>query len=532
VLEAPAYFFFLSGAKKGRIEPARPSGRVIRVGRQPYCEVPLDPYLDIPASGEHAQVVCEPTGGFTLHDANSSWGTYKNEQRVSAPVQITTGDVITFGRDDRGNVGPQVKFYLARDILRCRVCEGPVYKRHFKCTGCQQKVCLRCVVVQRRLCKACVLTVPSGGGSVTGSGSGRLGRQPAGQAPRGPAPIGPSPGGGGSLFGPPPAVTPPGMAPIRKTRMMPARNEIPSSSEIPVAGSGFPIRQPQAQRGVSGSGFPGTAPQQRPPAGSPFQPPNSPSTSSFKRLPPMPPAPPIASAARGRAGDLLYSLDVADPSATEPELKVPDLDSLEALPQPPAAPVAPRPATRPIPPQAVQPRAIQSPPAQRPSQRLAKKGEESKFDVQRPAAVPCDRCAKPLNTHDFFSCVQCSGRLCSSHRATAERCDRCAAPPPAAPSPFGAPSAPAPLPPLPGGALSDIPPTIRRSRAELDDTMADVGGAPAWGQPAADSGDDLARRPPGLGTDHGLAGMRFECPYCEHPLPSHARRCDSCKRDL
>lgn len=520
MLEAPAYFFFLSGAKKGRIEPARPSGRVIRVGRQPYCEVPLDPYLDIPASGEHAQVVCEPTGGFTLHDAGSSWGTYKNEQRVSAPVQITTGDVITFGRDDRGNVGPQVKFYLARDILRCRVCEGPVYKRHFKCTGCQQKVCLRCVVVQRRLCKACVLTVPSGGGSVSGSGSGRLPRQQP--AARGaPPPFGPPPGAGGSLFGPPPAVTPPGMAPIRKTRMMPARHEIPSSSEVPVAGSGFQNRQQaqqQNQRGVSGSGFPGSGLQAQPP--SPFPPPNPPSTSSFKRLPPMPPAPPPAPpVAPRRAGDLLYSLDVADPSATEPELKVPDLDSLEALPKPPSAPVAPRPVTRPVPP--------------RPSQRVARRPEEeSKFDVQRPAAVPCDRCAKPLNTRDFFSCVQCSGRLCPSHRATAERCDRCAAPPPSAPAPFGAPSAPAPLPPLPGAALSDIPPTVRRPRGDLDETMDDVEASPAWGKPPADSGDDLARRPPGLGTDHGLAGMRFECPYCEHPLPSHARRCDGCQRDL
>ena len=524
MLEAPAYFFFLSGAKKGRIEPARPSGRVIRVGRQPYCEVPLDPYLDIPASGEHAQVVCEPTGGFTLHDANSSWGTYKNEQRVSAPVQITTGDVITFGRDDRGNVGPQVKFYLARDILRCRVCEGPVYKRHFKCTGCHQKVCLRCVVVQRRLCKACVLTVPSGGGAVVGPpGSGCLARQP-GASLGGPPPLGPPPTGG-SLFGPPPAVTPPGMAPIRKTRAMPARHQIPSSNEIPVAGTGFqppPTPAHQAQRGASGSGF------SRPPGPNtaPFQAPNPPSTSSFKRLPPMPPAPPSPPPARTRAGDLLYSLDVADPSATEPELKVPDLDGLEALPQrprppaPPVAPVAPRPATRPVPP--------------RPSQRL-KPGniEESKFDVQRPAAVPCDRCSKPLNTHDFFSCVQCAGRLCPSHRATAERCDRCAAPPPAAPQPFGAPVPPAPLPPRPGAGLGDIPPTVRHGRDQLEDTMADAGQLPAWGaSPAADSGDDLARRPPGLGTDHGLAGMRFECPYCEHPLPSHARRCDSCARDL
>jgi len=51
-------------AKKGKIEAS--DARIIRIGRQPYCEVTLDPYQDIPASGEHARIVCQPDGTFTL----------------------------------------------------------------------------------------------------------------------------------------------------------------------------------------------------------------------------------------------------------------------------------------------------------------------------------------------------------------------------------------------------------------------------------------------------------------------------------
>ena len=51
--DAPkVYLFFLTGAKKGKIEAS--DARIVRIGRQPYCEVQLDAYQDIPASGEHA----------------------------------------------------------------------------------------------------------------------------------------------------------------------------------------------------------------------------------------------------------------------------------------------------------------------------------------------------------------------------------------------------------------------------------------------------------------------------------------------
>jgi hypothetical protein len=147
------YLFFLSGAKKGKIEASE--AQVVRIGRQPYCEIPLDPYQDIPASGEHAKIVCQPDGTFTLFDSGSSWGTFKNDVRLTGPVAITTGDVITFGLDQQGNVGPKAKFYLESDILRCPSCKGPVYKRHFKCPGCRKKVCLRCIDFKAKTCAPC-----------------------------------------------------------------------------------------------------------------------------------------------------------------------------------------------------------------------------------------------------------------------------------------------------------------------------------------------------------------------------------------
>ena len=148
------YFFFISGAKKGKIEAASPANGVIRIGRQPYCEVQLDPYADIPASGNHARVVREGPG-WALVDSGSSWGTWKNDQRVNGPVPLTTGDVITCGQDDRGRQGPQIRFYLDTDILRCPGCEGPVYKRHFKCPTCKHKFCLRCIDFRTKTCKLC-----------------------------------------------------------------------------------------------------------------------------------------------------------------------------------------------------------------------------------------------------------------------------------------------------------------------------------------------------------------------------------------
>ncbi|MCO5165672.1 MAG: FHA domain-containing protein [Planctomycetes bacterium] len=157
------YFFFLSGAKKGKIEGVPATG-AIRIGRQHDASIQLDPYEDIPASGDHAQVVCEGDERFFLEDRGSSWGTFKNDIPVVSRVPLTTGDVITCGQDDQGRQGPRIKFYLEKDVLRCPGCDGPVYKRHFKCPGCRRKFCLRCIDFKTKSCKPCapaVVTAPA-----------------------------------------------------------------------------------------------------------------------------------------------------------------------------------------------------------------------------------------------------------------------------------------------------------------------------------------------------------------------------------
>ena len=518
VLEAPAYFFFMSGAKKGKIEPARPTGRIIRLGRQPYCELALDPYQDIPASGEHCQVIVEPQGGFTLRDAGSSWGTWKNEIRIAGPVPITTGDVITLGRDDQGRVGPQLKFYLARDILRCRVCEGPVYKRHFKCPGCEQKVCLRCVVVERRLCKACVLTV--------GVPSGVAGRAPGPTAPA-PGPAAPVTASGWNATTPPQGTRRP--PPHKQTAIMPgAHQPIPSSGanpSLPVqpsAGSAFGGRPPSTDgfsraqvhggglgaggSGAGGSGAGGSGAGQREP--------------SSGARPPLPPSPPTK-------GDFkAFTLDAKDPSASEPELKVPDLGDIDA-PGGPATPLG-------------QP----------------KDAGGTGFDIRRPAAIPCERCASPLNALDFFICERCNKRLCPGHRNSPSDgvCNQCQAP-----RPSGRIAPPPPMPsPMPGPAPGAVPATMRMQRPpqqSLVETLDDSGPTPNWSSPAQpprppsapqvprpptqefvetadDEDDDLARPAPGSAEQPGLSAMRFECPYCERAVPQHASMCSHCGKDL
>jgi hypothetical protein len=151
---AKLYLFFLSGSKKGKIDFS--DAQVVRIGRQPHCEIKLDPHQDIPASGDHAQIINQGGNSFMLYDSSSSWGTYKNGKRLTGPVPLGTGDVITLGIDADGNEGPRLKFYLEKDILSCPSCSGPVYKRHFRCPDCRKKVCLRCIDFDRQTCLPCV----------------------------------------------------------------------------------------------------------------------------------------------------------------------------------------------------------------------------------------------------------------------------------------------------------------------------------------------------------------------------------------
>ncbi|MBI3723696.1 FHA domain-containing protein, partial [bacterium] len=148
------FFFFLSGAKKGKIESS--DAQVVRIGRQPFCEVQLDPHQDIPASGEHCHVIRESNGIYFLIDSGSSYGTFLNGVRVQGRVPLNTGDVIECGKDDAGErEGPRLKFYLETDVRKCPICSLPVYKRHFKCPECGKKTCLRCIDFKNKVCLRC-----------------------------------------------------------------------------------------------------------------------------------------------------------------------------------------------------------------------------------------------------------------------------------------------------------------------------------------------------------------------------------------
>jgi hypothetical protein len=148
------YLFFLSGAKKGKIESA--DAQVVRIGRQPYCEISLDAHQDIPASGDHCHIIREADGSYFVLDSGSTFGTFLNGDRIQGRIRLSTGDVIECGKDPGGGrEGPRLKFYLETDIRKCPVCSAPVYKRHFRCPDCRKKTCLRCIDFQQKVCRHC-----------------------------------------------------------------------------------------------------------------------------------------------------------------------------------------------------------------------------------------------------------------------------------------------------------------------------------------------------------------------------------------
>lgn len=476
------YLFFLSGVKKGKIEAAE--GRLIRIGRQPYCEIQLDPYQDIPASGVHAQIVCEPNGTFFLADCNSSWGTFKNDARVTGPVPVTTGDVITCGVDDSGHTGPRIKFYQEKDILRCPCCSGPVYKRHFKCPRCSSKYCLRCIDFQRKVCQPCGKLVAGGGGDYE--------VMPDNAPAVAPARV---------------VVTGEDVrsgAPTRRLNAVEASDtgtgRIPSSSELRAPGFG------------SGSG-------------SGLRPAPAPGTGAIKRTKMMPGARPpsdpgvIAEPVGAPGGndplaaikDSSVSLGAGHPARSEPVLAVPDLGDI-----PTAAATG-----------------LTMPP-------------EQKIQVRRPPSIPCDRCTSPLTAANFFICDRCRSRLCPSHRAGAENlCDACVAPIPSTETRPPLPARPAGIPgthPTPGEMRGGVPATrgFLKTPQDLISTegerpAADLNALIGWNPPGenlpADSGDDLANAPPGSGSSD-LDDVTFECPYCERPMAAGAMQCPHCMRRI
>ncbi len=94
-------FTFVSGARAG--QQVVVDKRVVRLGRDPSCDVALDPEQDAAASSNHAQIMLMDNGEVLLSDLGSSNGTFIGDQQVTRATPISTGTTITLGKG-----GPQV----------------------------------------------------------------------------------------------------------------------------------------------------------------------------------------------------------------------------------------------------------------------------------------------------------------------------------------------------------------------------------------------------------------------------------------
>lgn len=508
------YFFFISGARKGRIEAVE--AEVIRIGRQHYCELQLDPYQDIPASGDHARVLREGPDRWALVDSGSTWGTWKNDVRVMGKVPLLTGDVITCGHDDRGRAGPRIRFYSDKDILRCPSCDGPVYKRHFRCPTCARKYCLRCIDFRTQTCKPCG-TSPAA----------HPGLPPLSAPTVASTRILPVPAGADMLDGPfcnlcnefvrVPVFTCGG---CRRTYCVDHRQ---ATGSCPVcAGAGQALedwgRGSEPELSVPDAGLwqpPGPGPFNAGAPGGPFGPGG---TFGLPGAPPGPftPAPATSPQTVRREGP---------PSAhgRGPEtrgMQRPVTESGRDLPAP-------------IP---------TSGTGRLPVQTDTAEGELSQIEARRPPTIPCERCQAPLAMRDFFVCSMCRGRMCSRHRSQhqTELCDLCAS------GAVGG-QPPEPPPELFSTAGDDAKARAWKKSDYVRETTADserVPRQPPATRPPPSSGVAPPRRdlaetqtspdgPTAQGRDvMDLSGVSFECPYCDAPITPGLRSCPKCQRDL
>ena len=508
---ARVYFFFISGSKKGRIE-AIEAADVIRIGRQPYCELALDPYQDIPASGDHARVVREGPDRWALVDSGSSWGTWKNDVRVMGKVPLLTGDVITCGHDDRGRAGPRIRFYQDKDILRCLGCDGPVYKRHFRCPTCTRKYCLRCIDFRTQTCKPCGLRTAAMGAPP------RPVIQPPLAAPTVAATrIIPVPGGSGLGDDGPfcnlcnegvrvPVFT---CGSCRRTFCVDHRQ--PSGSCPLCAGAGQVLEDWGR----------GSEPELRVPDQALYQPPGG-GGGAGPFTPPFTHGGPTAAFPPPGGGSPFTPFSPAPPTSLEPPTQRRD--------GPPVGWAEPNPDTRSM--LRPEPTRAKAPPTGRPGPLEGGEGELndlSELPARKPPTIPCERCQAPLAARDFFVCSMCRGRLCSRHRSGGgDMCDLCASNPAGPPTDLGrelmstagddaAARAPWKRTDHVKETTADTDRVVRRDLAE---TLEGEGPPPP--PPPPPSGSDAFE----------LSGVQFECPYCDAPITPSARTCPKCQREL
>ena len=95
----------LSGARSGRRQSF--DKPVITIGRDPSSDLRLDATEDLDVSSRHAEIR-SAEGRHTIHDQNSTNGTFLNSERVSAggSRELRDGDVVSLGVH-----GPRLSFH-------------------------------------------------------------------------------------------------------------------------------------------------------------------------------------------------------------------------------------------------------------------------------------------------------------------------------------------------------------------------------------------------------------------------------------
>jgi len=96
------YLRVTTGARAGDVIPLE--GPVVRVGRQPGCEIRFDPERDLDVSAMHAELRVRDDGWW-IRDLGSRNGTWVGGERVEGEKLLAPGQVISFGAE-----GPRAEF--------------------------------------------------------------------------------------------------------------------------------------------------------------------------------------------------------------------------------------------------------------------------------------------------------------------------------------------------------------------------------------------------------------------------------------
>lgn len=144
----------ISGARAGQEQMV--PGPMIRLGRDPSCEVAFDPEQDDKVSSAHAQILMTPTGQILLSDLNSSNGTFLGEAQVTSPTPIASGTAITLG-----DGGPVIEFHLV-PVAAPQATPAPPPSAPPQPKGGKNKLIIGCVIIALVLVIALIVGLSGG----------------------------------------------------------------------------------------------------------------------------------------------------------------------------------------------------------------------------------------------------------------------------------------------------------------------------------------------------------------------------------